>query len=385
MRTIAVIGASLAGLSAARALRGHGFDGRLVLVGDERHRPYDRPPLSKGVLAGSVSTADLALETEGLDLQWRLGSPATRLDVASRSVELADGARIGADGFVVATGASARSLPGSAPAAGVHTLRTLDDAVALRADLRRGGRLIVVGAGFIGAETASTARGLGLEVTVVEAARTPLAGPLGPAMGHAVSRLHEDHGVRLRCGTGVRRLTGKRRVSGVELVDGTHLRADVVVVGVGAVPNTGWLAGSGLTLDDGVRCGPDGSTEVPGVVAVGDCAAWYEPVLRRHHRVEHWTGALERPRIAAATLLGATSGALAAPPYFWSDQYGVRIQFAGHAQGADDVSLEAGDVDSRSFLAVYRRDGHPVAVLGLDQVRLFTRWRRSLAAPPLAA
>lgn len=386
MRTVAVVGASLAGLSAARSLRRQGYDGRLVIVGDEIHRPYDRPPLSKEFLAGTMAEADLALEADGEDLaaEWLLGVRATGLDRNERLVRLADGTAVRADGFVIATGAAARTLPGSEGLAGVHTLRTLDDALALRADLARGGRLVVIGGGFIGAEVASTAYALGLDVTVVEVAPTPLAGPLGEAMGGVVSSLHADHGVRLLCGVGVAGLSGESgRVDAVLLADGRSLPADTVVVGVGARPNVEWLEGSGIALENGVTCGADGRTSLAAVVAVGDCANWYDPLAGAHRRVEHWTGALERPAAAVAALLsgGAAEPGPVRPPYFWSDQYGVRIQFAGHAAVADSVTVEEGAADDRSFLAVYRRAGEPVAVLGMDQPRLFMRWRKQLAQP----
>lgn len=386
MRTVAVVGASLAGLSAARSLRKQGYDGRLVVVGDEPHRPYDRPPLSKEFLTGTLAEAELALEGDDEDLaaEWLLGTRAVALDHRGRKVRLADGREVRADGFVLATGAAARTLPGSEGLAGVHTLRTLDDARALRDELARGGRLVVIGGGFIGAEVASTAYALGLEVTVVEAAPTPLAGPLGEAMGAVVSGLHADHGVRLVCGVGVKGLSGESRVDAVLLEDGRSLPADIVVVGVGARPNVEWLEGSGIALDNGVKCGADGRTSLAGVVAVGDCANWYDPRAGHHRRVEHWTGARERPDAAIATLLaqGAVEPGVPRPPYFWSDQYGVKIQFAGHAAAADSVTVEAGSADGRDVLAVYRRAGDPVAVLGMNQPRLFTRWRKQLAATP---
>ncbi|MEU6258008.1 FAD-dependent oxidoreductase [Streptomyces sp. NPDC047043] len=384
MRTVAVVGASLAGLSAARSLRKQGYDGRLVVIGDETHRPYDRPPLSKEFLAGTLGEADLVLETDEEDLgaEWLLGTRATGLDRTARAVRLGDGREVRADGIVIATGAAARALPGSEGLAGVHTLRTLDDARALRDELARGGRLVVIGGGFIGAEVASTAYALGLDVTVIEAAPTPLAGPLGETMGAVVSGLHADHGVRLLCGVGVKGLSGEQRVDAVLMEDGRTVPADIVVVGVGARPCVEWLEGSGVTLDNGVKCGADGRTSLAGVVAVGDCANWYDPRAGAHRRVEHWTGARERPDAAIATLLagGAVEPGVPRPPYFWSDQYGVKIQFAGHAAGADSVTVEEGAADDRNVLAVYRRAGNPVAVLGLNQPRLFTRWRKQLAA-----
>ncbi len=389
MKSVAVVGASLAGLSAGRALRAQGFDGTLTVIGAEARRPYDRPPLSKEFLAGDVGEDALALEADDDDLnaQWLLGVHATRLDAAAGAVHLDDGTTVRADGIVVATGARARSWPASARLAGVHVLRTVDDAIALRRELRPGARLVVIGAGFIGGEVASTAAKLGLHVTVVEAALAPLAGPLGVRLGAAVARLHTEHGTRLVCGAPVADLTGRDRVTGVQLADGRRLAADVVVVGIGAIPNVEWLRNSPLQLSNGVVCDAGGATSIPNVVAVGDCAAWHEPCVGWPHRVEHWTGALERPAIAVATLLagGRHDGAPAKPPYFWSDQYGRRIQFAGIAAPGDEITFEVGTLRDESFLAVYRRGGEPVAVLGVDQPRLFTRLRRQLAVVPVPA
>jgi NADPH-dependent 2,4-dienoyl-CoA reductase/sulfur reductase-like enzyme len=369
-------------------LRAQGFDGELTIVGNEARRPYDRPPLSKEFLAGVVGEDALALETddEDLDIQWRLGVRATRLDAAARAVELDDGTTVYAGGIVVATGARARTWPGSGGLTGVHVLRTVDDALALRDELRPGARLVVIGAGFIGGEVASTATKLGLDVTVVEAALAPLAGPLGVQLGAAVAQLHAEHGTRLLCGAPVAGLTGTDRVTGVELADGRHVPADVVLVGIGAIPNTDWLRDSPLELVNGVVCDAGGATTIPNVVAVGDCAAWHEPSVGWPHRVEHWTGALERPAIAVATLLaGRHDGTPVKPPYFWSDQYDRRIQFAGIADPGDEIAFEVGCVRDASFLAVYRREGQPVAVLGVDQPKLFTRWRRQLAFVPVPA
>jgi NADPH-dependent 2,4-dienoyl-CoA reductase/sulfur reductase-like enzyme len=223
-------------------------------------------------------------------------------------------------------------------------------------------------------------------VTVIEAALAPLAGPLGVQLGAAVAQLHAEHGTRLLCGAPVARLTGTDRVTGVELADGRHLPADIVLVGIGAIPNTEWLRDSPLELVNGVVCDAGGATALPNVVAVGDCAAWHEPSVGWPHRVEHWTGALERPAIAVATLLaGRHDGRPVKPPYFWSDQYDRRIQFAGIADPGDEITFEVGSVRDASFLAVYRREGQPVAVLGVDQPKLFTRWRRQLAFVPVPA
>ncbi|MGY1776450.1 NAD(P)/FAD-dependent oxidoreductase [Geodermatophilus sp. SYSU D00804] len=386
--TVAVVGASLAGLSAARALREQSYDGRIVVIGDEVHAPYDRPPLSKEFLAGTASLDDIALggpDDEDLGLEWRLRTTAVGLDRLGRSVLLADGSEVRADGVVLATGARARHLPGSRRLDGVHVLRSLDDAIALREDLAAGGRLVVIGAGFIGAEVASTARALGLDVTVVETQPVPLAGPLGTEMGAVCAGLHADHGTRLLVGTGVAALVGTGRVEAVELTDGTRVPADVAVVGIGAVPNTEWLAGSGVALGNGVLTDARGATDVPGVVAVGDCAATWSVAAERHVRTEHWTNALEQPATATATLLGTQGPAPTPVPYFWSDQYGARIQFAGWRREGDVARVVEGSCADRSFLVVYERDGHPVAVLGMNQPRLFTRWRRQLRSSVPAA
>ncbi|MFF4573952.1 NAD(P)/FAD-dependent oxidoreductase [Streptomyces sp. NPDC001410] len=384
MRSITVVGASLAGLSTVRALRSEGYEGEIVVVGEERHTPYDRPPLSKEFLKGDLDADALALgdadEYEELGVRWLLGERAVRLDPADRSVTLAGGRQLRTDGVVIATGATPRRLPGMEGLAGVHTLRTLDDARSLRTELLNGlPRVVVIGAGFIGAEVASTAHRLGLHVTVVEALDVPLERQLGRELGLVCASLHSDHGVALLCGTGVAGFTGNGRVTGVRLADGRVLPADIVVVGVGVRPATDWLAGSGVQVDDGVVCDAGCATAVPGVVAVGDVARCPHPFTGRHARVEHWTNATEQARTAARTLLsGVSAPAPRTAPYFWSDQYQVRIQLAGHVAPGAVPEVVEGDLDSRSFTAVYRREGAAVAVLSLNQPKLFNRLRRTL-------
>lgn len=385
MRRVTVVGASLAGLATARALRFEGFEGEITLIGAEEHAPYDRPPLSKQFLAGTMTAEDLALEddAEGLDVRYLLGQPAVAM-LPDRSVTLVGGRRVPGDAVVIATGARARTLPIGVGLEGVHTLRTIDDAIALAADLQHGGRLVVIGAGFIGSEIASTAHQLGLKVTMVGTA-VPLARPLGVRLGAVVARAHEHAGVRLVTGVAPVAITGDTRVRQVHLADGESLLADVVVVGVGAIPNVDWLQSSGLDTVGGVRCDAAGFTGVDGVFAVGDCASWLDKATGQQRRVEHWTGAHERPDLIAQQLMHGVVTSPVKPVYFWSDQYGARIQFAGTIEGHDEVTVEAGDLESNSFLAVYRREGEAVGVLSRDQVRLFGRWRRSLRAAMSAA
>ncbi|MYY85109.1 MULTISPECIES: FAD-dependent oxidoreductase [unclassified Streptomyces] len=392
MRAVIVVGASLAGLYAARELRAQGFDGRLVVIGAEPHPPYDRPPLSKSFLTGTADEDRLALadeeETAELAAEWLLGTRVRALDARGRTVVLDDGRTVTGDGVVIATGAAARRLPGP-PLAGVHTVRTLDDARALRADLTRGPqRVVVIGGGFIGAETASSCAVLGHDVTVVEAAPLPLAAQLGPEMASVCAGLHARGGVALLTGVGVAGLRGAagRSVTAVELADGRLLPADVVVVGIGAIPNTQWLAGSPLAVDDGILCDDGCVTTLPQVVAVGDVARVGGA------RAEHWTSATEQPRAAVRNLLaGHTVESAHSLPYFWSDQYGSRIQFAGHRTSGDIVRIVEGSsadpggdptagARGRGLLAVYERAGRTTAALAIDCARPFMKARRGLAA-----
>jgi NADPH-dependent 2,4-dienoyl-CoA reductase/sulfur reductase-like enzyme len=385
MQTLAIAGASLAGLSAARAARAQGFSGRLVILGDEHHRPYDRPPLSKDFLLGTVTAEDLFLETQddGLQAEWLLGAAAVGLDTDTRTIRLRDGQTIAADGIVIATGARARQLPALAGRDNVFYLRTIADAQRLAPKLVTGARMTVIGAGFIGAEVASAAASRGMEVTMIDNTPVPFTAQLGHEMGAVVADLHKANGVNVLSGAEIVDFQfGEGNVTGLRLADGRQLTTDVVVVGIGAQPNIEWLDGSGILLGAGVLCDAMGRTNVPGIVAVGDCAAWYDEAVGTHLRVEHWTGALERPALAVNALLDDDAPQQPHKPhYFWSDQHGVKIQFAGHSTGHDRVEIEAGDPEKHSFLAVYYRDDVPVAVLGMNQPRLFTKWRRGLAAP----
>jgi 3-phenylpropionate/trans-cinnamate dioxygenase ferredoxin reductase subunit len=391
-RTIAVVGASLSGLRAAQELRTQGYDGELVLVGAEPHLPYDRPPLSKDYLLGKIGLDDLALadraDIDALDAQWRLGVPAERLDITGGRVVLGSGEEIPADGVVIATGGVPRRLPAADGLLGVHVLRSVDDANLLRAELTSGaGTVVVIGAGFIGAEVAASCRALGLHVTIVEAMPVPLAGALGPELGAVCAGLHATNGVPLLTGVTVVdwRTTddgaGRPRVTAVELSDGQVLPADVVVVGVGMRPATDWLANSGLFLDGGVQTDAGYVTDRPNIVAVGDVARPYNPRTGRNARREHWTDASDGPAIGVRNLLaGRTVTQVGKPSYFWSDQYGTRIQFAGAAEPSDEVRFLDGDPASGAFVATYHRGEATTAVLAMNNPRLFTRVRRQLTA-----
>jgi NADPH-dependent 2,4-dienoyl-CoA reductase/sulfur reductase-like enzyme len=372
--SVTIVGASLAGLRSAETLRRDGFGGRISLIGDEPHQPYDRPPLSKQVLAGdweperALLTPAEKLEPLGLDL--RLGVRATGLDVAARELEV-DGVAEPFDGLLIATGARCRTLPGTGSPVGVHTLRTLDDCLAIRAALDDGARrMVVIGAGFIGAEVASVAVGRGTSVTLVEALPAPFARVLGQEMGAVVADVHVANGVDLRCGVGVSSVAGEPGAMTVAMADGSDVYADLVVVGIGVVPNTEWLEGSGLTLDDGVVCDPT-CLAAPNVVAAGDVARWTDPRTGESMRVEHWDNAVEQGRHAVRRLLATDEEAevFAPVPWFWSDQYDRKIQLAGRPHPDDEVRVVDGSTDERRFAAFYGRRGQLTAVLGMNRPR----------------
>lgn len=386
-----MIGASLSGLRAAEQLRAQGYDDDLVMVGAEPHLPYDRPPLSKDYLRGAVGPAELALaeqsDIDELEARWHLGVAAERIDPAGGRIILSSGEDLTADAVVIATGGLPRRLPAADGLLGVHVLRTVEQADALRAGLTGGAEHVaVIGAGFIGAEVAATCRALGLQVAIVEAMPVPLSSALGPKLGAVCAGMHTTNGVSLFAGTTVVEwLTtpdgpGRRRVTGLVLSDGQRLRADVVVVGIGMQPAAAWLTGSGIPIDNGVLTDAGYVTDRPNVVAVGDVARPWNPRLGRHVRREHWTDAAEGPVIAVRNLLaGRTLHHVDKPSYFWSDQYGTRIQFAGAAEPSDEIRFLDGAPADGTFVATYHRGGATTAVLAMNNPRLFTRLRRQLA------
>jgi NADPH-dependent 2,4-dienoyl-CoA reductase/sulfur reductase-like enzyme len=381
--TIAVVGGSLAGLRAVEALRRQGFDGRIEWIGAERHEPYDRPPLSKHVLRGEWGPERIVLARTGLaDLRAELhfGVRATRLDAERRRIQLDGGGTVAYDGLLIATGATARRLPGQPDLEGVFLLRTLDDALAIRAALERSPRVCVVGGGFIGAEVAASCRERGLDVTMIEALGNPLEQALGPEIGALFAAIHRDRGVALRTGVAVSAIEGGARVERVRLADGSVVPADVVIVGIGVRPETAWLEGSGVELRDGVVCDAHCATALPNVVAAGDVARFWNARYGEEMRVEHWTHAVEQAEAAATTLLhGPSAAAPYAPvPYVWSDQYDAKLAIAGRPRAGDEVRVIDGSFVDRKFVAIFGRDGKLTGAVGLNRMRKLMDWRKAL-------
>ncbi|MGW6441603.1 NAD(P)/FAD-dependent oxidoreductase [Lentzea sp. NPDC055074] len=377
LERVVVVGASAAGATTAETLRREGYTGALTLVGDEKVLPYDRPPLSKQVLAGTWdperTVLRLASAYADLGIELRLGTPATGLDLTRRTVTLSGGDELGYDGLVIATGTTARELPSGHDLAGVHVLRTLDDALALRGALLRSSSVVVVGAGFLGSEAAAVARQRGLDVTLVDPLPLPLVRQFGDRVAAAVAELHEEQGVRLRTGTGVAALHGEVSVAAVELTDGTVLRADVVLVAIGAEPATGWLDGSGVPVDDGVVC--DATCRAADqVYAAGDVARWFHPRFGGLMRVEHRMNATEQGMAVARNLLGAQTP-FAPVPYFWTDQFDTKIQAHGVFPADAEMVVAHGTIAERRFVAHYRVNDEVVGVLGWNMAKQLLRDR----------
>ena len=383
LSTIVVVGGSLAGIRSAEALRRRGFEGRLVLVGAEPERPYDRPPLSKEFLKGERELDKIQLtKPEGFDaleLDLRLGRSASALEPGDKTLRLDDGERLAYDGLVIATGASARPLPGAPDLDGIHTLRTLGDSLAIRDALAQGPRVAVVGAGFIGAEVAATCRQRGLEVTMIEALESPMARVLNPKVGDVCAAAHRDEGVDVRLGVGVDAIEGDGRVERVRLADGSVVDADLVVVGIGAYPETAWLESSGLELRDGVVCDATCATRAEGVVAAGDVARWHHEGYGESVRIEHWTNAVEQADAVAARLLDGPDVPPFAPvPFVWSDQFALKIQAAGTIRPDDDLFVAHGSLEERQFVALFGRGGKLTGALAMNRVRQLMGYRRMM-------
>jgi NADPH-dependent 2,4-dienoyl-CoA reductase/sulfur reductase-like enzyme len=380
--SLVVVGASLAGLRAVEAARAAGYTGPVTLVGAEPHLPYDRPPLSKAFLTSAADARYFVAESDlrdrlGVDL--RLGEPATALDPVARTVRVG-GRDLRYGALVVATGSVPRRLPGCPEELpGVVALRTLDDALAIREALTAGARTVVVGAGFVGSEVASSARALGQPVTIVEASTAPLARAAGPVIGAALAGLHARNGTDLRLGVHVTGLLGRDRVEAVTLSDGTRLDADLVVVGIGSVPATGWLAGSGLRLDPddgGVVCDRHLAASAPGVFAAGDVAHWPNAVREdAQMRLENWTGAADQGTAAGRNAVSGTPTPYETVPYVWSDWYGSRIQFVGHPAG-DEVRVVSGSLDGPRFVALFRSGDRLAGAVTLDEPGKVMKFRR---------
>ncbi|KKD06650.1 NAD(P)/FAD-dependent oxidoreductase [Streptomyces sp. WM6386] len=372
--THVIVGAGLAGITAAATLRAEGFDGRVVVIGDEDRAPYPRPPLSKQVVGGELPVDRLLLRPApwyaAKDIEHLGGVSVTALDTNARTVSLDGGTgSLSYDRLLLATGGRPRRLPGTQGLPGVHTLRTAEDAAAIRNRLGPGRRLLVVGAGFLGAELAASARTAGTDVTVLEAAPLPLARSLPPLLGLRYARIHRDRGVDLLTGTGIDRLVGEAgrlRAIGSDgrlyPVDGP---ADTVVVAIGIRPNTELAAAAGITVDDGIVVDEYCRTSAPGVFAAGDVANHPNPLLGCRIRLEHWQNAQHQGAAAARNMLGQEQP-FAEVPWVWSDQYGLNLQVAGLPQPEDDVVLR-GDPDSNSFVALLLRNGVLSAAIGMDR------------------
>jgi 3-phenylpropionate/trans-cinnamate dioxygenase ferredoxin reductase subunit len=375
-QTFIIVGASLTGAKAAEALRGRGFDGRVILIGDDVERPYERPPLSKDFLRGEADQPPHVHEAgfyERAGIELRTGATVTGLDHPAREIELESGERLGYDQLLLATGAEPRRIPvEGADLDGVHYLRTLADSTALGERLGEGRRVVVIGAGWIGSEVAASARQKGSEVTVIEMSRVPLERVLGPELGEVYGQIHRDHGVELLTETSVDSVEGERKVEGVRIADGRTVEADLVVVGVGVAPRTELAEDAGLAIDNGVLVDSRLRTSAPGVFAAGDVANAEHPLYGRI-RVEHWDNAIHQGEAAAASMLGHDEP-YERIPYFFSDQYEVGMEYVGHATEWDEVVFR-GDVAAREFIAFWIKDERLVAGMNVnvwdvsDQIR----------------
>ncbi len=376
---IVIVGGGLAATRVAEQLRRAEYDGSVTIVSDEVHLPYDRPPLSKEVLRAQVDDVTLKpLEFyDQRNITLLLGSAATGIDGDAKTVRLDNGTELAYDDLIIATGLVPRRIPSFPDLEGVRVLRTLDESLALRSHAAQARRAVVIGAGFIGCEVAASLRGLGVDVVLVEPQPAPLASVLGVQIGELVARLHRAEGTDVRTGVGVSEIVGHTHVEKVVLTDGSEVDADLVVVGIGSRPATDWLAGTGVAVDNGVICDNVGRTTVPHIWALGDVASWQD-ALGHQARVEHWSNVAEQARVLVPSLLGATPPEAVVVPYFWSDQYDVKIQCLGEPEGDDVVHLV--EDDGRKFLAYYEREGALVGVVGGGMPGKVMKVRAKIAA-----
>jgi NADPH-dependent 2,4-dienoyl-CoA reductase/sulfur reductase-like enzyme len=374
-----IVGGGLAAARTAEQLRREDYTGSVTIVGEEAHLPYDRPPLSKEVLRSEVDDVTLKPREfyDSHDITLRLGAAARDVDTTAQTVTLADGTVLGYDQLVIATGLVPRRIPALPDLEGIRVLRSVDESLALRRHASAARRAVVIGAGFIGCEVAASLRGLGVDVVLVEPQSTPLASVLGEQIGGLVTRLHRDEGVDVRTGLGVAEVLGSRHVDIVVLTDGSEVTADLVVVGIGSHPATEWLAGSGIEVDNGVICDAAGRTSAPHVWALGDVASWRDSTGHQV-RVEHWSNVAEQARVVVPAMLGSDTPSKVVVPYFWSDQYDVKIQCLGEPQATDTVHLI--EDDGRKFLAYYERDGVVVGVVGAGMSGKVMKVRAKIAA-----
>ncbi|MEZ0383676.1 NAD(P)/FAD-dependent oxidoreductase [Mycobacterium sp. pW045] len=382
MSGVLIIGGGLAAVRTAEQLRRNDHTEPITIVGAEIHPPYDRPPLSKEMLQReAVTAADVALKPAAFYEQHRiglrLGCAARTVDVAAHTVTLADGEVLGYDQLVIATGLVPNRIPSFADLDGIHALRSFDDCLALRRRAAGARRAVVIGAGFIGCEVSASLRGAGVQVVLVEPQPTPLAAALGEQVGALITRLHRDEGVDVRTGVKVDSVSGSDGVESVTLSDGSAIPADLVVVGVGSRPACDWLAGSGIAVADGIVCDEAGRTSAPDVWAIGDVASWRD-LSGAQARVEHWSNVAEQAKTMVSAMLGSAVVPRAGVPYFWSDQYDLKIQCLGHPRTGDTVHLT--EDDGRRFVAYYERDGVLVGVVGAGIPEKIRTARAGIAA-----
>jgi 3-phenylpropionate/trans-cinnamate dioxygenase ferredoxin reductase subunit len=376
---VVIVGGGLAAARTAEQLRRSEYAGPITIVSDEDHLPYDRPPLSKEVLR--AETDDVTLKPAEFydenDITVLLGKAARSVDTDEKTLKLADGGELGYDELIIATGLVPKRIPSFPDLPGIHVLRSFDESLKLRGEAGSARHAVVIGAGFIGCEVAASLRGMGVDVVLVEPQPAPLASVLGEQIGSLVARLHRAEGVDVRCGVGVADVGGTEKVEKVTLSDDTELDADLVVVGIGSHPATAWLEGTGVAVDNGVVCDAVGRASAPHVWAIGDVASWRNNVGHQV-RVEHWSNVADQARALVPAMLGKETLPAVSVPYFWSDQYDVKIQCLGEPEATDIVHVV--EDDGRRFLAFYERDGVVAGVVGGGMPGKVMKTRAKIAA-----